>query len=59
MPVKKCNKIQCFVCYSLFQYSRDYYHGIIHGNVNFQQLFVVVKTTESEEWTSLCCLFTL
>ncbi len=28
-------------------------------NVNFQQLFVVVKTTESEEWTSLCSLCTL
>ncbi len=28
-------------------------------NVNFQQLFVVVKTTEREEWTSLCYWFTL
>ncbi len=26
---------------------------MLHENVNFQQLFVVVKTTESEEWTSL------
>ncbi len=37
---------------------------ILHENVNFQQLFVVVKMTErrknqSEELTSLCYLFTL
>ncbi len=37
---------------------------ILHENINFQQFFVVVKMTErgknqSEEWTSLCYLFTL
>ncbi len=38
---------------------------ILHEkNVNFQQFFVVVEMTErrknqSEEWTSICYLFTL
>ncbi len=37
--------IKCFFCCN-FKIN-------LHENVNFQQLFVVVKTTESEEWTSL------
>ncbi len=38
MPVKKCNKIQCFVCYSLFQYE-----NIIQW-INIIQLIIIIHS---------------
>ncbi len=40
MPVKKCNKIQCFVCYSLFQYSRE----IIIQWINIIQWIIIIHS---------------